>query len=409
MNAAAIFLSHNGMTEALGQTQVLPYLRGLAVSGVRFDLLACEPPGADPAAVSRIKDQLRPFGIRYTALRRRPSHGLADKLRDSGRLFAAALAAAVGAAVSGRRLPALLHARSQLPGAVAEVLAALSRRTRFLFDCRGLLSQEYVDMGHWRPGELRHRLTSGVEVSLLRRADRVVVLTEALRDQLCAAGGPLAGREGDVHVIPCCVDPERFRPDPAARARHRQALGLRDDQPLLCFSGSMARYDMVAAAALFAGLRRRCDARFLLLSRAEPGPLRAQLLACGAAEALHVVAAPPAEVPGWLAAADLAVAFLRDSPSSIATSPTKIAEGLAVGLPTAVSAGIADCSRILGPGLLPVPPADPAALREAAATLLSWLEDPEAARAQARRTALQHFSLPEVGIRRYQALYRELL
>jgi glycosyltransferase involved in cell wall biosynthesis len=405
MNAAAIFLSHNGMTEALGQTQVLPYLRGLSVSGVRFDLLACEPPGADPAAVARIKDQLRPFGIRYTALRRRPSHSLADKVRDSGRL----LAAAVAAAVRGRGVPAVLHARSQLPGAVAEVLAALSRRTRFLFDCRGLLAQEYVDMGHWRPGELRHRLATGVEASLLRRADRVVVLTEALRDRLCDPGGPLADRKDDVHVIPCCVDPDRFRPDPAARARHRRALGLRDDQPLLCFAGSMARYDMVAAAALFAGLRRRCDARFLLLSRADAGPLRAQLLARGAQDALHTVAAPAAEVPGWLAAADLAVAFLRDSPSSIATSPTKIAEGLAAGLPTAVSAGIADCSRIVGPGLLPVPTADAAALDEAAATLLSFLADPERARAQARETALLHFSLPDVGIRRYQALYRELV
>jgi len=38
----ALYLSHTGMTEPLGQSQVLPYLRGLARSGWSIDLVAFE-------------------------------------------------------------------------------------------------------------------------------------------------------------------------------------------------------------------------------------------------------------------------------------------------------------------------------------------------------------------------------
>ena len=376
----AIFLSHNGMSEPLGQTQVLPYLRGLAEGGVRIELLACEPPGTPLETAQRLQRSLEAAGITYTPLLRRPSHALSDKVRD-------------GAAAG--------------PSAVAELLCALSPRTRFIFDCRGLLAQEYVDMGHWRRGELRYRLTEFAEAHFLRRADRVVVLTEAMREELCGPGGPLQHREREVAVIPTCVDPERFRPDPEARARRRAELGLTGAEAVLCFAGSQARYDLEAAVRLLAALRRRVDARFLLLSRADPARVRAAVAALGCEGALHAVAAAPADVPGWLCAADFGVALLRDCRPSIATSPTKVAECLAAGLPTVVSEGVADSSYLRGPGLLPVNPADRRALAALADELLdNWRG--AAASSQARETALRHFSLPDVGVPRYRALYAGL-
>lgn len=404
MSTHAMFLSHNGMTEALGQTQVLPYVRGIGAAGVHIDLFACEPPGTRSAEAAKIAAALQPWNIRYSALRRRPTTSLLDKVRDAGDLLGAAL---LQAARAGRR-PDIVHARSQLPAAVAAALRAALPGARLIFDCRGLLAEEYVDMGHWRAGEVRHALTTQMEARLFSRADRVVVLTTALADELCGAGGPCAGRAEAVVVIPCCVDTDRFRPDPQARARHRAELGVADDEMLLCFAGSTARYDLEVAARLLAALRRRTRARFLLLSRAPAEPVRAIFARQGLADALLIVGAPPAAVPGWLCAADMAIACLRDSRSSIATSPTKIAEGLATGLPTVVSAGIADSSRLLGPGLLPVVPQDSGAVVEVAEALLQLLSNPEEARAGARDTALRHFSLSEVGLRRYQALYRAL-
>jgi glycosyltransferase involved in cell wall biosynthesis len=399
-----LYLSHNGMTEPLGQTQVLPYLSGLSAPDVAIDLYACEPAGTAAAAIDLVRRQLRATAIRYTPLVRRPSHRLIDKGRD--------LMTLVHAALNATRPPAgplIIHARSQLPSAAGQLLRALTPSARFIFDLRGLLAQEYVDMGHWRRGDLRYLVTEAIERHVLLRADRIVVLTEAMRDELCR--GPLRRRPDDVVVIPCCVDPERFRPDPAARAARRARLGLSDGQVLLCFSGSYGRYDLMGAARLLLMLRRRVDARFLLLSRSSPAPMEQVMARLGLSAALHVVAAPPQEVPAWLCAADLAVAFLRRCRSSIATSPTKVAEYLAVGLPTALSAGVADSDRLCAPGLHPVPPDDDAALSQLADRLLGLVADPaarEETAARCRETALRHFSLPDVGVRRYRALYEQL-
>ncbi len=144
----AVYLSHNGMTEALGQRQVLPYLRGLSAGGVRIDLFACEPPGTGLDQTEGLRQTLLQDGIRYTPLRRRPSHGLRSKLLDCGQLFLRAL---LRASIEGMR-PRIIHARSHLPGAVAAALARIFPKTPFVFDCRGLLAEEYADLGHWRRG-----------------------------------------------------------------------------------------------------------------------------------------------------------------------------------------------------------------------------------------------------------------
>src|SRR5687768_13667444 len=41
---SVLFISYDGMTDPLGQSQVLPYLAGLSKLGYRFTLLSCEKP-----------------------------------------------------------------------------------------------------------------------------------------------------------------------------------------------------------------------------------------------------------------------------------------------------------------------------------------------------------------------------
>ncbi|RYG29944.1 MAG: glycosyltransferase, partial [Chitinophagaceae bacterium] len=39
-----LFLSYDGMTDPLGQSQVIPYLKGLTAAGYRFTILSCDKP-----------------------------------------------------------------------------------------------------------------------------------------------------------------------------------------------------------------------------------------------------------------------------------------------------------------------------------------------------------------------------
>jgi len=58
-------------------------------------------------------------------------------------------------------------------------------------------------------------------------------------------------------------------------------------------------------------------------------------------------AVPPNEVPNYLAAADFAFCFIKPGYSKMSSSPTKIGEFLASGLPVLCNAGIGDVDELL--------------------------------------------------------------
>ena len=84
----------------------------------------------------------------------------------------------------------------------ALALARVMPGVRLLFDCRGLLGDEYADFGHWRAGSLQYRLVKRAERLLFARADGVVTLTNRLREWLRERA--LLGARVQTAVIPCC-------------------------------------------------------------------------------------------------------------------------------------------------------------------------------------------------------------
>jgi glycosyltransferase involved in cell wall biosynthesis len=396
-----LYLSHNGLSEPLGRSQIVPYLRGVARSGWSVDVVAFEPDGSEPTPLAA---DLRRDGIDYHWVRRSPSHRLAVKLLESGR----ALYEAVRAALA--RGPQLIHARAHVAATIGLVVRALAPRARFLFDCRGLVGDEYVEWGHWSRSSPEYRLLKAAEKQLFRRADGLVVLTDRLRRWL-RDETRLVGADCPIEVIPCCVDLERFRFQAQRRAAARSALGV-DGELVLAYSGSLGScYCDDEMAALFAAVRRRRPATFLVLSRSPTERLRAALRSHGVAERdVRIRPASPDEVPDLLAATDVAVSFIAPFFSKMASSPTKLAEYLAMGLPVAISDGIGDQDAVarahpeilMSAGGLTTPEIDALAAR-----LVALPPASDERRARARALAEQNFALA-TGIERYLDIYERV-
>src|SRR5262249_55362773 len=148
--------------------------------------------------------------------------------------------------------------------------------SRFLFDCRGLLGDEYVDFGHWSRDSFRYRLIKAAERRLFGAADAVVVLTDRLRRWL-REEARLVGDATPLEVIPCCVDLDRFTVDDATRARARAELDA-GERLVIAYSGTLgAWYCEAQMAELFANVRRRRPALFAIYSRSPSDRLRAEL------------------------------------------------------------------------------------------------------------------------------------
>jgi glycosyltransferase involved in cell wall biosynthesis len=399
-----LYVSHTGMTEPLGRSQVLPYLFGLARHGFEIEVLSHEPVGTPRSAIERTRALVGEHGIGWIPLVRSSSHALGVKVLESGRALMRGLLEAI------RRRPKIVHARSYVPAAVADAIATLSPRTKMLFDCRGMLGDEYVDAGWWTEDRLEYKLLKRFERRAFRRAEAIVVLTEALKRWLRTKEA--VPTQTPIQVVPCCVDTNRFVADPVVREQARSALGL-GDRFTLVYSGSLGSWYLEREMARFASrLRRlRADLVWVALTHSDPAGLRRAAREEGI-EDLVVRKATPEDMPRLLPAGDAGISFIRPCFSKMGSSPTKVAEYLAAGMPVVVNSGVGDQADLAAEkdACVVVNSHESPDLDAAARAALELGSRPYEARAAAARgVARDRFGIVEVGVPRYEALYRALL
>jgi glycosyltransferase involved in cell wall biosynthesis len=238
----------------------------------------------------------------------------------------------------------------------------------------------------------------------------VVTLTEAIWPVIREWEG-LRGRNVPHQVIPCCTDLQRFRFDPAARARRRAELNL-DDNFVLVYSGSIGSWYLTDLMADFflELLKQRPGAHFLWLTPGSHAAIKLLMQERGIkASQFTVRSVESAEVASYLSASDAGVAFYKPGFSKLATSPVKIAEYLACGLPIIINAGIGDSDALATreqAGAL-VSDFTPQEYVQAVTTVLGMRGDIEALRCRTREVAGRLFDLRGVGLERYVRLYEE--
>jgi glycosyltransferase involved in cell wall biosynthesis len=404
-----LYISYNGMLDPLGQSQVIPYLKGLSKVGVRFTLLSFERPAAfKPEAVKsreKVKQELAAHHIEWYYLRyhRRPS--LPVTTYDVG------AGVHCGTKLVQRNAIHMVHARNPI---MATIALRLKRRlgVKMIFDVRGLLADEYVDAGHWRARSLKYRLTKTMERRCLAASDGVVTLTETIWPIIRDWDG-LRGREVPHEVIPCCADLNRFRFDPEARKARRAELEL-NGKLIFVYSGSIGGWYLTGRMADFFAvlLRERGNAHLLWLTPGNPDPIRKIMHERGiAAESYTIRSADWADVPSYLSASDAGLAFIKPCFSKRASSPTKIAEYLGCGLPIIINAGIGDSDEILAQekvGVL-LGRFTEEEYRRVATAVTGLIKDVEATRSSTRAVAERLFDVQSVGVQRYARLYEKVL
>lgn len=402
-----LFISYNGMLDPLGQSQVIPYLRELAKKGVQFTLLSFErartfgPDGRDRCA--ELKRQLAEAGIEWHWLRyhQRPSlpatiYDVAQGVRAAQRL------------VRHNKIE-LVHARSHIPATIA---LALKKRfdLKMIFDVRGLMAEEYVDANHWRKGGIPYRLTKTIESRALAASDGIVTLTEKIWPVIKDWKG-LSNREVNHEVVPCCTDLELFCCSVKDRARAREKLDLQD-RFVLVYSGSVGGWYLADKMADFFVelMKMKPNSHFLWLTGGSRDLVENLMSDRGVnPNQFSVRAVATAEVPTYLCASDAGIAFYKPTFSRLATSPVKLAEYLACGLPVVINAGVGDSDTFIDTQRVG------AVVRDFNETeykrALVAIEDlmSEEARERARRVAERFLDVRRIGVERYALLYEKVL
>src|SRR5215213_8280192 len=403
-----LFISYNGMLDPLGQSQVIPYLQELARRGVRFTLLSFERAKAfTPAGIEQceqLREKLKAQGIEWHWLRYHQRPSIPATIYDVMAGYRKG-----GALVQRHRIE-MVHARGHIPATIA---LALKRRfsIKMIFDLRGLMAEEYVDAEHWREGGLPYRITKAAERRILAATDGIVTLTERIWPIIREWKG-LRGRAVHHEVIPCCVDLSLFKFSDEERARRRRELGL-GDRLTMVYSGSLDGWYLTEQMADFFGsfVKRNRDAHLLWLTTGSHDRVRELMRARDiGTNSFSVRAVASAEVPSYLAAADVGLAFIKRCVSKIASSPTKNGEYLACGLPLVINAGVGDSDLLIDEwkaGVLIKDFSEEDYLK--AGREISAMVGDDDVRKKARAVAERVFDLGTIAGERYASLYEKVL
>ena len=251
--------------------------------------------------------------------------------------------------------PDLVYERYALTS-VAGSLLARRLGVPHILEVNAPLAAEEARYRGLRLGWLAHT----VERWVLRRADRVVVVSDALADHARRLGVS----RSRILVLPNAVDRELFHPQLDGRSV-REQFGL-DDDFVVGFTGTLKPWhgipDLIRAVAESGdGL---AGAHVLIVG---DGPLREELAALAVdlavGDRVHFTGhVPHAEVGRYVAACNVLTAPYGPMEDHW-FSPLKVAEYLAAGRPVVASA-IGQVATRYGPssGVVLVPPGDPAAL-----------------------------------------------
>ncbi len=404
-----LYLCYFGLREPLVQTQVLPYLRQLVTAGIRVSILTFEPRLSESWTSEEIaaeRQSLEAEGISWHYLKYHKRPSLPATLYD----IAVGTQTILG--LMRREGVNILHARNHVP-ALMGAIARKFRPAQMVFDIRGFMPEEYTDAGVWPENGYLYRGLKRVERYLLRVSDAFVLLTEKARDIVFPGCSDTDNLGRPIEVIPCCVDFERFGTiEQIAREQLRAEMNL-TDRRVIVYLGSFGGWYMTDQMTDFLAAAHSQDAATfsMILTQSPRQTVTDRMTSLGIAQENFLVnQVTPDEVPRYLRTADIAISFIKPCYSKQSSSPTKIAEYLASGLPVICNAGVGDLDKLINERRVGV------LLGEFSRQgYLKALKDVENMRGEEnlaerlRDVARREFDLAGVGRTRYRRLYERLL
>jgi glycosyltransferase involved in cell wall biosynthesis len=400
--ARILYISYNGMTESLGQSQVLAYLTRLSDLGYEFDIIAYEKK-EDLKNEDYVKKLISSKNINWIPLEYSNSVPIFSTLKDLyigwkeiRRLYK-------------KNYYDIVHCRSYIP-AILGLKCKQVFGSKFLFDMRGWWPDEKKESGLWDNILFTpvYKYFKKLEREFFAVSDCTISLTYAGKEEIVNKKYKAAE---NVAIIPTCVDFEIFKSfDTNVRNEIRNELNIPSGAKVLLYSGALGtNYDNEGIIKLYKIYKEKNeDLYFLILAK---DSAEYALQECKkynvSTENVRVVSASFKDVYKYLIAGDVGIILYKKQFSSIGRSPTKLGEYWACGLPMISIKGLGDLDKIIAAypkgGILLY-----AINENEVCPVLDELFIYSENKNELRKYALEYFDI-SVGVTKYNEIYEKLI
>lgn len=402
-----LFISYDGLTDPLGQSQVLPYLVELNKLNYEITILSTEKEENFLKNKETIELICKNAGIKWEYISYTKNPPLVSTIKDVRTLM--------------KRVKSLhkenpfkiFHCRSYI-SALIGLRMKNKLGVKFLFDMRGFWADERIDGGIW---DISNPIFKKVynffkkkERQYLLNADHTVSLTYNGRDEIKSWDYFKSSKKDNISVIPCCADLNHFDFNKVVNYNALKAsLSIRENEEVICYLGSVGTWYMMEEMMDYfkVHLIRYPDSIFLWITKDDPGYIIAKAKERGIENNIRVQPSERADLPNLLSICTASIFFIKPLYSKKASSPTKMAELLGMGIPLICNTNVGDTDEIV--------------LKEGVGMVLKDFTESDyedavnqfenlklVPRERLRSVAKRYFSLEE-GVMRYQQIYKSLL
>mgnify|MGYP006279047109 CR=1 FL=1 len=340
-----LYLTYDGLTDPLGQSQVLPYLVGLSQKGHKITIVSFEKPERTND-IPTLQESLDRVHINWRPLTYTKNPPILSTLFDLYKLKRTCKG------LQKETKFDIVHCRSYVTS-----LTGLYLKSRFglkfIFDMRGFWADERVDGGIWSLSNPIFRWVYNYfkrkEKEFLTNADQIISLT--FKAEEIIQSWQLKSDKLPISVIPTCVDTDHFHPD-SIKTDQLNALKSRleftGNDFVLSYLGSLGTWYLVKEMVhFFSVLKKQIpEARFLIITRDNPKQI------FQFAEHYHLdrkdftlVSASRDEVPYYISLSDWTIFFIKPVFSKSASAPTKMAEIINLNKPILFNLGVGDMDQ----------------------------------------------------------------
>lgn len=350
------------MTDPLGQSQVIPYLIGLSKKGYIIHLISCEKKKNYFESEGYISEIFKENNICWHPLSYSKTPPILSTLWDLFRINNKAFS------LHKKEKFLIVHCRSYIASLIGlkmkKKFGQLSsplmnsqpgdNALKFIFDMRGFWVDERVEGKLWNLQnpvfKIIFHFFKKKEMEFLSFADYIVTLTYSAKNEITTWNIP---ELSPIEVIPCCVDMELFSPEKiiaTEKKKLKRQLKFSEEDFVISYLGAIGTWYLLDEMLQFFKLLLKSNpkARFLFITSEKPESILNKVVQLKIPkEKIAIYKASRKEVPQLLNLSKLSIFFIMPSFSKTASSPTKLGEIMAMGIPIISNEGIGDVGQII--------------------------------------------------------------
>lgn len=346
MSKLFLFVSIDGITDPLGQSQILPYLIEMTKKGHSVGIASVEKHSNFEKNKEIVTQLCKQNNIVWNYSFYDTKVPIYSQYKNYKNLKAIV-------ALQVKENSTILHCRSYLPG-----LIGLDFKKKlgvpFIFDMRGFWADERIEGNIWKLSNPIHKrlyqFFKKKEKDLFQKADQIVSLTH--KAKVIILSWNLGIKEEKIHVIPCCADLQFFSRNNTKEVNInelKRSLNINDTTFVLNYNGSLGTWYMIdEMMQFFKELLVVEDAVFLIVTKDEPEIAVESAKKHGIdLNKIIVRSATRVEMPSYIAVSNASLFFIRPTFSKSASSPTKMGELLSMQVPVVTNKGVGDVDEII--------------------------------------------------------------